>query len=185
MPTDYQQSSAQPPYVHPDWPERPDQADQRIPGTTFNPTFQSSRQYLSQQNSYGASPGNHVPVQQPLRIPFSSPNPVHVNADSSTLPSDPYAQPNEQYRRRGGGLSPQQSMTFGNQALAQISPPPALYHPGQTLDHPVGQAYRHQVLPLSDVSSEGGALDLFGGSSMQSRVPSQDGYVRRSCIWGV
>lgn len=188
MPTDYpQQSSAQPPYAHPDWPERPDQADQRISGNTFNPTtFQPSRQYLSQPNSYGTSHGNLVPVQhQPLRNPFSGQNPAHVNADSSTLPSDPYAQSNEEYRHRGGGFSPQRSTTFGNQALAQISPPPALYHPGQALDHPGGQAYRHQVLPLSDVSSEGSGVDLFGVSSMQSRVPSQDGCVCRSCTWGV
>ena len=179
MPTDYQQQPAQLPYTHPDWSERPDHDDQRIPGSNFNPTFQSSRAYLSQQNAYGASPGNLVPVQQqPLRTLFSGSNPANVNAESSGHPGDQFAHSNEEYRRRGSGFLHQRT-TFGNQALAQVPPPPALYHPGQTLDHPGGQAYRHQVLPLSDVSSESSALDLFGGSPMQSRVPSQDGCVDR------
>ena len=177
-PADYRQQSAQLPYTHPDWPGPSDQGDQPIPGSTFNPAFQSSRAYLSQQNSYGASPGNLVPVQhQSLRNPFSGSNPANVNDDSSSISGDPFAQPNEEYRRRGSGFQPQQRTTFGNQALAQISPPPALYHPGQALEHPVGQAYRHQVLPLSDVSTEGSPLDLFGRGTIHSRVPSQDGCV--------
>lgn len=177
-PTDFRQRSAQPSYTHPDWSGPPDQGDQPIPGSTFNPTFQSSRTYLSQPNSYGGSPGNLVPVQhQSLRIPFSSSNPTNVNGDSSSISGDRFVQSNEEYRRRGSGFPPQQRTTFGNQNLAQISPPPALYHPGQALDHPGGQAYHHQVLPLSDISTEGGALDLFGPSSIHSRVSSQDGCV--------
>jgi len=189
MPTDYQQQpslSAQLPYTHPDWPERPDQGDQRIPGSIFNPTFPASRPYLSQPNAYSTSPGNIVSAQQlPLGTIFSNSNPANVNADSSDLRGDPFTRPNEEYRKRGGGFPPQQHTTFGHQALAQISPPPALYHPDQALDHPGGQTYRHQVLPLSDVGIESSPLDLFGGSSAHSRVPSQDGCVYRLCVWGI
>jgi len=178
MSTDYRQQSAQTPYTHPEWSERPDQGDQRIPGNTFNPMFQPPGGYLLQQNPYGPFPGNPLPVQQQsLGIQFSGSNPANVNGDSPRFPGDPFAQSNEEYRRRGGSFPPQQRTTFGNQTLAQISPPPALYHPGQPLDHPGGQPYRHQVLPLSDVVTESGALELFGGGSMHSRVPSQDGCV--------
>jgi hypothetical protein len=173
-PTDYpQQSSAQPSYAHPDWSERPDQSAQRIPGSTFDPTFQSSAPYLSQPGSYSSSPGNLAPVQhQPLNISYTNPTPTNVkNADSSSgLPGGPFLQSNEEYHSRGGTLPPQQHTTFTNQVLAQIPAPPALYHPG-------GQSYRHQGLPFSDVSSESGSFDLFGGSLMHSRVPSQDGCV--------
>lgn len=173
------QQSTQLPYTHPDWPERSDQGGQRIPGNAYNPAFQSSRSYLPQPNTYGPSPPNLVPVQQrqPPQISFSSSDPASVNTDSSNLPRDPFAQSNEEYRRRGGGFPPQHRTTFANQALPQIPPPPALYHPDQPLDHPGGQAYRHQVLPLSDTSAENGVLDLFGGVSLHSRVPSQDGCV--------
>lgn len=178
IPADYpQQSPTQLRYAHPDWSERPDQGDQPIPGNTFNPTFQPSAPYLSQPNPYGTSPGNLVPVQQqPPRISFSGHNPTSVNVGSSGI-GDPFAQASEEYHHRGGGFPPQQRTSFGTQALAQISPPPALYHPGQVLDHPGGQTYRHQALPLSDASSESSALDLFGSTSMHSRVSSQDGCV--------
>lgn len=185
VPTDYRQQPAQQTYSHPDWSGPPDQDDQRIPGTTFNPTFQPSRAYLSQQNSYGASPGNLVQVQQqPLRLPFSGSNHTNVNADSPGLPGEPFTQSSEEYRGRDRGFPSQQRTTFGSQTLAQLPPPPALYHPPQTLDHPGGQPYRHQVIPLSDAGSESGALDLFSSSSVHSRVPSQDGYVLPSCTWG-
>ena len=175
-----QSSSARPPYAHPDWSERPDQRDQQILGSTFNPIFQSSTPYLSQPNSYGASPTNLVPAQQqqqPLRTSFSGPNPANVGLDSSGLPADPFAQPDEGYRRSSGS-PPQQRTTFGTQAqaLPHIQPPPALYHPGQPLDHTGGQPYRHQVLPLPDANAESGTLDLFC-TTIQSRVPSQDGWV--------
>ena len=173
-PTEYpQQSSAQPSFAHPDWSERPDQNDQRITGSTFNPQFQSSAQYLQQPNSYSASPGNLVPVQhQQLGISYTSPAPANANTDSSSgLPGDPFLQSNEEYRRRNNNFPPQQQTAFTNQVLAQLPAPPALYHPG-------GQAYRHQGLPFSDVGPENGSLDLFGGSLMHSRVPSQDGCVR-------
>lgn len=173
------QSAAQLPYTHPDWSGRPDQRDQRISGGGFNPIFQSSTPYLSQPNSYGAPPPDLVQVQQQqqsLRTPFSSPNPTSVGVDSSSLPGDLFAQSNEEYRRRSGGSPPQQSTTFGGQAIAQIQPPPALYHPNQPLDHPGGQSYRHQVIPLSDANADAGPLDLFC-PSIHSRVPSQDGYV--------
>ena len=172
-PTDYQQqSSAQPSYAHPDWSERPDQSDQRITGSTFNPTFQSSAPYLSQNNSYSASPGNLPPVQhQPLGISYTNSAPANLNADSSSgLPGDPFLQSNEEFRRRTSNFPSQQHTTFTNQVLAQIPAPPALYHPG-------GQPYRRQGLPFSDVSSESSSLELFGGSLMHSRVPSQDGCV--------
>lgn len=186
VPTDYRQQPVRPPYPHPDWSERPDQGDQRISRSTFNPTFQSLSPYLSQPNSYDNPPGHLAPVQQqPLRIPFSAFDSANANADSSGLPGDPFVQSNEEYHRGGSSFPLQQRITFGNQALAQISPPPALYHPGQALDHPGGQAYRHQVLPLSDVTTEKGPLDLFGGSSIRSRVPSQDGWVCRSCAQGI
>lgn len=174
-PADYRQQSqpsAQPSYPHQDWPERTDQSDQRITGSTFNPTFQSSAPYLSQPNSYTASPGNLVPVQhQQLNISYSSPAPANVNANSSSgLPGDPFLQSNDEYRRRSNNFPSQQQTSFTNQALPQIPAPPALYHPG-------GQSYRHQGLPFSDVSSESGSLDLFGGGLIHSRVSSQDGCV--------
>jgi len=187
IPTDRRQqsSSTQIPYTHPDWPERPDQGDQPIPCGILNPTFSSSGPYLSQPNTYGTSSGNLVSVQQPpLRTPFSISDSANVNADSSDLHGDPFARSNEEYRRRGGGFPSQQHTTFGHQALAQISPPPALYHPDQMLDHPGGQTYRHQVLPLSDVSTESSALDMFRGGSLHSRVPSQDGCVYWVCARG-
>ena len=183
LPADYRQQPAQSTYSHPDWPGPPDQDDQRIPGSTFNPTFQSSRAYLSQPNSYGASPGNLAQAQQqPFRPPFSGSNHANINADSSG-PGEPFTQSNEEYCGRGRSFPPQQHTTFGNQALAQLPPPPALYHPPQALDHPGGQAYRHQVIPLSDAGSESSTLDLFSRSSVHSRVPSQDGCVCSSCIW--
>ena len=174
-PVDYQQqSSAQLPYTHPDWPERPSQVDQRIADSTFNPTLQPSQQYLSQPNPYDPSPGNLISVQrQPLSNPFSHPNSANVNTDLPVLPGDQFLLSNDEYRRKGN-FSPQRT-TFSNQALTQIPAPPALYHPG-------GQPYRHQALSLSDVSSESSALSLFGGGSMQSRVPSQDGCACRFLV---
>ena len=169
-----QQSSTHPPFVHPDWSEQPDQGNQRIHGSAFSPTFQSSVPYLSQPNPYSASPGSLVPVQhQRLNIGYPSPTSANVNADSSSgLPGGPFLQSNEDYRMRSDNFPPQQQhTTFTNQILVQIPAPPALYHPG-------GQLYRRQGLPFSDVSSEGSPLDLFEGSSMHSRVPSQDG-----CVW--
>jgi len=189
MPNDYRhQPSAQNPYARSDWSERPCQGDQQIPGSSFNPAFQPSRQYLSQPTSYDASPKNlgsrQQQQQQPPRISFSRSNPRVVDADSSGLPTDPFTQSNEEYRRRDGGYPPQQCTTFDNQVLAQIPPPPPLYHPSQTLDHPGGQKYHHQALPLSDTSAEGGVLDLFG-TPIRSRVPSQDGFVYRSLPQGI
>lgn len=172
---DYQQqSSAQLSYPHADWSEQQDQGDQRVAGTTFNPTFQPSTQYLSQPNTYGNSPGGLVSVQHPsLNIPFSNHNPPTANTTdlSSGLSVDPFLQPSEEYRRRGDNFSPQHT-TFSNPTLTQIPPPPALYHPG-------GQSYRHQGLPFSDVKLEPNGLELFGGGPIHSRVPSQDGCVFR------
>lgn len=183
-PTDYRhQPPAQHPYGHSDWSEQPPQGDQQISGSGFNSAFQPSRQYLSQPTSYDSSPQNLVSVQQqqrqPPRIAFSRSNPRDVDAESSSLPGDPFAQPNDEYRRRDSGYPPQQHTAFDNQVLAQIPPPPPLYHPSQALDHPGGQTYHHQAIPLSDASTEGSVLDIFG-SSIRSRVPSQDGCVYRS-----
>jgi len=188
-PSDFRhQPSTQNPYAHSDWSDQPRQGDQQIPRNSFNPTFQPSRQYLSQPTSYDSSPQNLVPAQQqqqqPLRISFSRSNPRDMDADSSSLSGDPFVQPNEEYRRRDSGYPPQQCTTFDNQVLAQIPPPPPLYHPSQALDHPGGQTYHHQALPLSDASAEGGVLDVFG-TSIRSRVPSQDGCVHRSVALGV
>lgn len=169
--TDYrQQSSAQLSYPHADWSERQDQGDERVTSTTFNPTFQSSTQYLSQPNTYRNSPGDLVSVQhQPLNTPFSNHNPPAANTTdlSLGLSVDSFLQPSEEYRRRGDNFSPQHT-TFSNPALAQLPPPPALYHPG-------GQPYRHQGLPFSDVKLETNGLELFGGGPIHSRVSSQDG----------
>lgn len=186
-PTDFRDHpSAQLPYTHPDWTERPGRGDQRTSGSNFNPSFQPSRQRLSQPNSYDPSPPNLASVQQqqPIRLSFSGSNPGDVNADSSGLPGDPFAQPNEEYHRGGSGFPSQQRAMFNNQVLAQIPPPPALYHPGQPLDLPGPQVYHRQVLPLNDATAENGVLDLFC-TSMQSRVPSQDGCVYRSLVRGM
>jgi hypothetical protein len=172
-----QQSSSQQSYAHPDWSETPDPGDRRITGSTFDPTFQSSAPYLSQSDSYEASPGNLIQAQhQPLTIPFSNPNPTDVNAGlSSGLPRDSFLQSNEEYRRGGDSYPPQQLTGFSNPVLARLPPPPALYHPG-------GQSYHRQGLPFSDVSSESSGLNLFGGAPMHSRVPSQDGCVCLPCV---
>ena len=150
---------------HSDWSER-GEGDHHITGNTFNPTFQSTTPYLSQLGSYGSSHGGPLPVQlQPLPLPFPGTNPTNVH------PGDPFTKSNEGYHRRGDSFPSQQHTVFSNPTLAQISPPPALYHPG-------GQSYHHQGLPFSDVSSsENSPLDLFVGVSIHSRVPSQDGYV--------
>jgi len=186
--SDYRhQPSAQNPYAHSDWSELPCQGDQQIPDNTFNPMFQPSRRYLSQPTPYDPPPQNLVPAQQqqrqPLRISFSSSNLRDMNTNSSGLPGDPFAQSDEEYRQRDSGYPPQQCTTFDNQVLAQIPPPPPLYHPSQALDHPGGQTYHHQAIPLPDASTEGGVLDLFS-SPIRSRVPSQDGCVHRSLARG-
>ena len=178
-PTDYQrQSSAQSSYSHQDWSENPDEGSQRIAGGPFNPTFQPSAPYVLQHNSYSASPGNVVPVQhQPLNTSYSNLTPANSNADlSSGHHGDPFPQSSEEYRGRGDNFPPQQHTTFTNQVLAQLPAPPASYHPG-------GQSYHHQGLPFSDVGSDSSSLDLFGGSLMHSRVPSQDGCVYWYCAF--
>ena len=171
--TDYrQQSPTRLPYPHTDWSERQDQGDQRVTDTAFNPTFRPLTQYLSQPNTYGNPPSDLVSVEhRPLNIPFSNHNPPTADATdlSSSLSVDPFLRPSEEYRRRGDNFSPQRA-TFSNPNLAQIPPPPALYHPG-------GQSYRHQGLPFSGVKLETSGLELFGGGPIQSRVPSQDGCV--------
>ena len=187
--SDYRhQPSAQNPYAHSDWSDQPCQGDQQIPGNNFNPTFQPSRQYLSQPTPYDTSPQNLVPAQRqqlhPLRISFSRSNLRDIDGDSTSLSADPFAHHNEEYHRRDSGYTPQHCTTFDNQVLAQIPPPPPLYHPSQALDHPGGQTYHHQAPSLSDASAEGGVLDLFS-SPIRSRVPSQDGCVYRSIARGV
>ena len=170
------QSSSRLSYPHSDWAETPDQGDQRMTGSTFNPTFQSSTPYIPQPGSYGTSPGNLISAQhQQLSNPFSNPNTTNVNGGlSSGLAADTFQQSKEEYRRGSDTFSPQQHTAFSNPALIQLPPPPALYHPGS-------QSYRRQGLPFSDVTSDSSGLDPFGVAPMQSRVPSQDGCVCWSC----